>query len=1057
MLVASIRHNTVPDAITKKELNLGNAHMQSENNQEKSGKKYWRSLEEMAESPELLARMKNEFPTGAAELEVTPGVDRRRFLGIIGASAAFAGLTATPGCIRKPSEKILPYNKRPEDLVEGKPQYYATVGRFGGSVLGLLATSYEGRPTKIDGNPTHPLSLGATNSFAQASVLDVYDPDRSQNALKAGQKVGSGRTTTKSLKEALANAATDLKASAGQGAAILMEAVPSPTLLGLVREFQAAYPKTTIAIHDPAMRWQESSALDTLGFKNAHIQNRFEEANVVVAFDADPLGIEGDVVRNSKMFAAKRRSVDDKKTMSRLYAIEPAYTLTGAVADHRLSLRASAIGECLLALAAELSAAGLSLPAEIVARGKQAANPNPKWIKALANDLMMNKSKSLLLVGNHQKSWIHSLAFMLNSALGNVGESVVVRTSVVPAAKTLSELTSEINRGAIQALVMIDVNPVYTSSADLDFAAALKKVQTSIHLGYHVDETALASTWHFPRSHFLESWGDLVGSDGTAAIVQPLIEPLFPSFSEATFLAGLLGKTANGYELVQNQWKSVAGADFASAWRRWLHDGVIKTPVGETLNNKPDFASLGQRLVGVGTSPAPTSSQLELLLTLDRSLYDGRYANNAWLQELPDSITKLTWDNAALLGPKTAREKGIKTGDFVQIKVKGEKERQLKIAAFVVPGIAENTVVVQLGYGRTGFEGKVSKDTGFNGYTLLGREDMFALGAEINLAGGMYQLATTQEHGVSDYEYDTKVGAEAIKNRGVFRELTLATATSDAALEKAFGKYNIGDPKNHRTLLWTKTIETRGNQWGMTIDLNSCTGCNACTAACQAENNISVVGKKRVLKSREMHWIRIDRYFAGNVDNPDSIQAVFQPLACAHCETAPCEQVCPVAATVHGSEGTNDIAYNRCIGTRYCANNCPYKVRRFNYFNYAKENDEQNPLYAMQKNPRVTVRFRGVIEKCTYCIQRVNSARIESKLRGEEVIADGAVVTACQQVCPTDAITFGNINDPDSRVSKMKASPRNYAVLSELALEPRTTFLAKVRNTNPELEPSTNL
>ncbi|MEN9808630.1 MAG: hypothetical protein RLZZ488_197 [Pseudomonadota bacterium] len=1030
--------------------------MHSENNQEKSGKKYWRSLEELAESPDLLAKMKNEFPTGAAELEVTAGVDRRKFLGIIGASAAFAGLTSATGCIRKPSEKILPYNKRPEDLVEGKAQYYASAGRFGGSVLGLLVTSYDGRPTKIDGNPSHPMSLGATNAFAQAAVLDLYDPDRSQKVLKAGVKADGGKTTVKSLKAALAAAAAELKDNAGQGAALLMEAVPSPTLLGLVREFQSAYPKTTIAIHDPAMRWQEAAALESVGYKNAQLVNRFDDADVIVAFDADPLGLEGDSIRNSKMYAAKRRSVDETKKMSRLYVVEPAFSLTGAVADHRLSLRSSGIGECVLALAAELSDLGLAIPADVVARGKQAANPNPKWVKALAADLVANKGNSLLLVGNTQRAWVHAVAFVINSALGNVGRGVIVRSSPLPAAKTLAELTADINRGSVQALVMIDVNPVYTSSAEIGFADALKKVKTSIHLGYHSDETAMASSWHFPRSHFLESWGDLLASDGTASIVQPLIEPLFPSLSEVEFLAGLLGKTANGYELVQTQWKSTAGADFAAAWRRWLHDGVIKQTLGETLSGKSDFSALGQRLVGVGTSPSPSVSQMELLLTLDRSVYDGRYANNAWLQELPDSITKLTWDNAALMSPKTAKEKGIKTGDLVEIKVRGEKERRLKIAAFVVPGVAEHTVVVQLGYGRT-FNGRVSSGTGFNGYELLGRDDSFNFGAEVQLAGGKYDLATTQEHGVSDYEYDTKVGAEAIRNRGVYRELTLATVTAEPSLEKAFGKFNLGNPKNHRTLLWTKSIETRGNQWGMTIDLNSCTGCNACTAACQAENNISVVGKNRVLKSREMHWIRIDRYFAGSVDNPDSIQAVFQPLACAHCETAPCEQVCPVAATVHGAEGTNDIAYNRCIGTRYCANNCPYKVRRFNYFNFSKENDEQNPLYAMQKNPRVTVRFRGVIEKCTYCIQRVNAARIESKLKGEEIIRDGGVVTACQQVCPTDAIMFGNINDPDSRVSQLKALPRNYAVLSELAIEPRTTFLAKVRNANPELDSSTQL
>lgn len=1031
--------------------------MQSENNQEKSGKKYWRSLEEMAESPELLARMKNEFPSGAAEFEVTPGVDRRSFLGIIGASAAFAGITTTAGCIRKPSEKILPYNKRPEDLIEGKPQFYASAGRFGGSVFGLLVTSYEGRPTKIDGNPSHPMSLGGTNTFAQAAVLDIYDPDRSSSLLKAGKPSELGKSSMKSLKAALSEAAAALKTNASSGVALLMEAVPSPTLSGLVRDFQTLHPKAIVAIHDPAMRWQESSALQAVGYKNAQLYSKLEEADVIACFDADPLGIEGDVVRNSKMFASKRRSVDENKTMSRLYVVEAAFTNTGVVADHRLSLRSSAIGEALLALAAELSAQGLQLPTDIVSRAQQVANPNAKWIKALATDLVLNKGKSLVMVGQSQRDWIHAIAFAINSSLGNVGKTVDVRTSEIPTAITLSQLTQAMNDGAVQTLIILDSNAVYSSSAELKFAEALKKVTTTLHLGYHVDETATACSMHFPRSHFLESWGDLASTDGTASIVQPIIEPLYASLSDIEFLAGLMDNSKNSYELVQTFWKSKSPNDFDTNWRRWLHDGVVKGSVGETLSGQPDFTKMAQLFVNIATTQIPTASQMELHFTLDRSVYDGRYANNAWLQEIPDSVTKLTWDNAALISPKTAREKGIKTGDFVEIKVKSDSAKVLKIAAFVVPGVAENTVAIQLGYGRS-FNGRVSTGTGFNGYTLLGLESLFTTGVEVNRLSGTYELATTQEHGVSDYQYDTMVGREALETRGVTRELTLATLKADPTLEKTFKKFNLGDPKKHRTLLWTKPNETRGNQWGMTIDLNSCTGCNACTAACQAENNISVVGKKRVLKSREMHWIRIDRYFTGSIDNPDSIQAVFQPMACAHCETAPCEQVCPVAATVHGVEGTNDIAYNRCIGTRYCANNCPYKVRRFNYFNFAKENDESNPLYAMQKNPRVTVRFRGVIEKCSYCVQRINAARIDAKIRGEEILRDGSVVTACQQVCPTDAITFGNLADEvDSRVKQLKALPRNYVVLSELALEPRTTFLAKVRNTNPELEPSTQL
>lgn len=1031
--------------------------MQSENNQEKSGKKYWRSIEELAESPDLLAKMKNEFPSGAAELEVTPGVDRRSFLGIIGASAAFAGVTTT-GCIRKPREKILPYNKRPEDLIEGKPQFYASAGRFGGSVFGLLVTSYEGRPTKIDGNPSHPMSLGATNTFAQAAVLDVYDPDRSKSVLQNGNAIGSG--SIKELKKSLADAAAKLKESAPDGSklALLVEATPSPTLNSVIKNFTSQFAGARVAIHDPAMRWQESEALALLGYKNAQLLTRLENADVIAAFDSDPLGLEGDVVRNSKMFAAKRRSVDESGIMSRLYVAEPAFTNTGAVADHRLSLRASAIGESILALAAALAAQGVQLPQELVTRGQQISSPNANWLKALATDLRLNKGRSLVLVGQNQKAWVHSAAFAINYALANIGSTVEVRSSTTAEAISLSQLATLIKQGSVDTLVTIDANPVYAAPADLKFAELYKGLKYSIHLGYHADETALASSVHFPKSHFLEHWGDLVSTDGTAAIVQPIIEPLYASLNELSFVAGLTGTDKSSYDLVRDYWKTQTTSGFETAWRRWLHDGVISNQQGSIFSNEPNFASLSGQLAGIGVSPAPTASSMELLITLDRSVYDGRYANNAWLQEIPDTITKLTWDNAALLSPKTAKEKGIRSGDFVEIAVKQDSEQKLKAAAFVVPGVAENTVALSLGYGRTGFKGQVSTGTGFNAYTLLSRDGYSALGVSVTKVSGTYELATTQEHGVSDYRYDTEVGAEALKTRGVMREVTLASYKKDPTLESNFKKFELGKKENHRTLLWKQPNEVRGNQWGMAIDLNSCTGCNACTAACQAENNISVVGKKRVLMSREMHWIRIDRYFTGNVDNPDSIQASFQPLACAHCETAPCEQVCPVAATVHGVEGTNDIAYNRCIGTRYCANNCPYKVRRFNYFNYSKENDADNPLYAMQKNPRVTVRFRGVIEKCSYCIQRVNAARIEAKIRGEEILRDGAVVTACQQVCPTEAITFGNLADEvDSKVKQLKASPRNYAVLSELALQPRTTFLAKVRNTNPELEPSTQL
>ena len=998
-------------------------------NESKQGH-YWRSLDELADSPEFNEKLHREFPQGAAELEMLPGTDRRRFLGVLGASMGLAGLTMT-GCIRKPREYILPYAMRPEDLIEGKPQQYASAIYSVSGVLGILVTSFDGRPTKIEGNPLHPMSLGATNVWTQANVLELYDPDRSKMPRSQGKE-----TTWAVWNEFAGSIAKEALVSGGEGLALLVDSLPSPTFRGLVDEFKKSYPKARVFRYDPAFPENSAAALAQAGAASSRLNYSLNRADVLVALDSDFLGTEGDIVRNSKQFASRRRVVDTNSNMSRLYAIEPAFSITGMKADNRLTLRSTEVGEFALALAAELSAKGVKVPDALVAKARSLGvegKAYAKWVSLVAADLLANRGKSLVLVGDKQPAWVHSIALALNDVLGNLGSTVSVSNDEGGYdAASISELAKAADAGQIKTLLMVGGNPVYTAPSDLNFTGMLAKVANSVHLSFHIDETSKVSTWHLPRSHNLEAWGDLRANDGTVAIVQPLIDPLFASLSEIEFLAHLVGNSlpTRGFELVQNNWKKTSGnaATFDKTWRKWLHDGVVNVPNVAT-NAVLSWATVANSVSAAQAAPAASTDNLEVRFAYCGKVFDGRYGNNAWLQELPDTVSKVTWDNAALVSPKTAKALGLENEEMVDVNYKG---RKLALPVWITPGIAENTVVLPLGYGRN-FGGKVADGAGFNTYELRTSEaPFFDVGAKLSKTGKKYKIATTQEHG-------------SMENRPIVRESTLAGFKQDPIFAR---KLELIATSKQKTLLWTKPNQVTGQQWGMSIDLSSCTGCNACTVACQAENNISVVGKERVIQSREMHWIRIDRYFTGSVDDP---QAVTQPMMCQHCETAPCEQVCPVGATVHSPEGLNDIAYNRCIGTRYCANNCPYKVRRFNYFNFAKENDESNPLFAMQKNPNVTVRFRGVIEKCTYCVHRINDAKIEAHNAGSGAVKDGRIVTACQQVCPTDAISFGDVNNPDSQVSRQKAQPRNYALLGELATQPRTTYLAQLRNPNPEL------
>jgi len=1009
------------------------------------------------ESPDALAdaegfgaELRRLDPEQAEAFEAS-GLSRRSFMGLMSASMALGGIGT--GCLRKPVQYIMPYTNRPEDLIPGKPRYFASNLQVGSSVLGVIVESQDGRPTKIEGNPAHPVNRGRTDALTQALILGLYDPDRSQSARISDAPVSFGR----GLDSIDAFAASMAQAN-GAGFAFLVEDRRSPTFARQLDAMRRAYPQLQVFVHDPTRRATQARALSTLGAPQTRLQYDLSAASVIVALDSDFMGTEADNVAGARGYADGRR-MDGGETseMNRLYAVEPLFTVTGAAADNRLQVAASQVGKFARALAHALVNQGLRLPTGVDRLA--AASDDTRitgWAAAVAEDLLNHRRASAVLVGDRQPPWVHGLALAINEALENRDRTFFLRADdTMLDAGDLSALAEAIDGGRVRSLAIVGADPVYTGGVDLDFATKLGRLETSIHLGYHVDPTARAVETHIPRCHDLEAWSDLRAVDGTTGIQQPLIAPLFESLSELDFLARMLPDTARagggdadgpsneGYARVRATWRALGGADFERTWRRWLHQGFIDTAPAPTSQAALTYSGV---LGEVDELPAPTAQELEVVFTLDTKTLDGRYANNAWLQELPDPITKLTWDNAALVGVNTARALGVSFGRAIDnadvpVTLYGQLhatmatirvgDRDLDLPLLVTPGVADNTIVLPLGYGRRGF-GRVAEGAGFDTYALRTSErPWIAPGARVTTTRRTYTLATTQDHG-------------SVEGRPLALEASLDTyreqpyfALSDELLPAAYLRS-----------LWTEPLPRDGQQWGMTIDLTTCTGCNTCTIACQAENNISVVGKARVLEGREMSWIRLDRYYSGDADDP---QAYMQPVACMHCENAPCEQVCPVAATVHGPEGTNDMAYNRCIGTRYCANNCPFKVRRFNFFNFARENDEENPLYRMQKNPDVTVRFRGVMEKCSYCIQRVNEAKIHAKVHGTGVVPDGAITPACGQACPTDAIVFGDINDPNSRVSRMKARNRNYAMLSWLNIHPRTTYLAKIRNPNPRL------
>jgi MoCo/4Fe-4S cofactor protein with predicted Tat translocation signal len=976
----------------------------------KNGKNFWRSLEEAADTPEFQEMVRQEFPRQTYALDT----DRRTFLKLMGAAVAMASLA---GCTQLPREPIVPYVEAPEDIVPGQPLFFATAMPLGGYGQGLLVENHMGRPTKIEGNPDHPASLGGTSPYAQGAIFSLYDVDRAEVMTRRGQ-ISTWERFLQVIRERMALVAE----AEGAGFHILTETVTSPTLGAQINELLAAM---------PGARWHQYNAIGLdnvragaqLAFGDfVNTVYRFGRARRILSLDANFLSSMPGSLRYARTYADWRR-VWAREDMNRLYMVESSFTITGAKADHRLPMRAGQIGSFARAIAAAL---GIDTGAPAM----DLAEAQALWLEAVVEDLQAFPGESIVIAGEEQPPAVHALAHAMNEALGNVGNTVVytepVEVNPVLQSQSLLELTEAMAAGEVHTLLIFDCNPVFTAPADLDFGGLLDNVEFAIHHSLHFDETSARCEWHIPANHFLESWSDVRAFDGTTTIMQPLLERLFQSRTSHEVLAAMMGlHHLSSHDVLRRYWQGYfeemadpPAENFEQFWRRSLHDGFVQ---GTAAAPVEVTAALNWGEIFAGEPVEPEG--LELIFRPDPSIWDGRFANNPWLQELPKPLSTLTWDNAAYISPVTAERLGLASNDMVDLRFRG---RALLSAIWVMPGHPDDAVTLTLGYGHT-WENEISQGLGFNAYALRTSDALwFGAGLEIRPMERTYPLATTQMH-------YTMEGRDLVR-----------VATHEEFQENpTFAQIPYYDVETPPSLYPDWQYE--GYSWGMVIDHNACIGCNACVIACQVENNIPTVGKAGVMNGREMHWLKIDTYFEGDLDTPD---VYFQPRPCMHCEKAPCEPVCPVAATVHDSEGLNQMIYNRCVGTRYCSNNCPYKVRRFNFLEYV---DPDNLLLAMWRNPDVTVRTRGVIEKCSYCVQRINHARIRAE-QENRLIQDGEIYTACQQACPTEAIVFGNINDEDALVTQMKASPLNYGLLAELGTRPRTTYLGEVRNPNPRLE-----
>jgi molybdopterin-containing oxidoreductase family iron-sulfur binding subunit len=1082
-----------------------------------SGQKYWRSLDQLADAPEFRQWLEREFPDGASEF--TDAVSRRHFMKLMSASFLLGGLGFLGSGCRRPEEKILPFGNMPEGYVHGVPQFFATAMPTRGSAIPLLVKSHENRPTKIEGNPDHPDSNGATDTFAQASILSLYDPDRAQRFTQGGQSISKEKAM-----DALAAFAKEFATQRGNRIAFVLEQSSSPSRLRLVFALQQAYPQAKWAVYEPVDLNANRLLTGSAPYYN------LDQAKVILALDCDFIGSEADTHRLIRGFAKGRKTAKTSDSMNRLYAVESLLTLAGVSADHRLRVPTSQVMAIAAAIAAKiapqdtrLTALANRLPLPIL------TDPDPSkveqhkkfldaWVDGCASDLKANAGASVVLAGHRQPLAAHAIANLLNSALGNNGKTVFF--SEIPQTPTNSDLATlarDLAAGGIDTLVILGGNPALTAPADLRWAEAQKKAKDIIRLGYYEDETFAATretSLGIPQAHYLESWGDARTGDGTVVPIQPLIAPLFGGMTEIEVLAHLGGlNPRKPYDSVRETFRGFAGAgNFEEAWKKFLHDGFLPGAAPKA-NDAPIGAEVLAKAFDAVTPSAPSKDNLEVVFHRDLKLDDGRWNNNGWLQEFPDPITKITWDNVVLVSRRTAADFGLQNGDVVEIAFADHK---LRGPAWIQPGLADYSLGLALGYGRRrtalGGAGRIGDGVGlYNAYQLRTvASPNFAVGAKLTRTGEKYRIGCTQEHGSME-------GRPIVREANKTQYEKLPSFAKNFDLE-AHSEFIAEDPKLNRPAGIYEhpynAFKARGaqsgvklkglfvsdvHQWGMSIDLSSCVGCGACVLACQSENNVPIVGKDQVIRNREMQWLRIDRYYSGMASRThpeliDDPQVVVQPMLCQHCENAPCESVCPVNATVHDEEGLNIMAYNRCVGTRYCSNNCPYKVRRFNFFDYNKRSLDQlkgpfygsplttskdgewnfarwwrNPdlgtrpddewdLLKLVKNPDVSVRMRGVMEKCTFCVQRIEQAKIAQKVKagasGDVQLKekDGtAPKTACQQVCPAEAIVFGNLLDPNSRVSTLKQNERDYDVLGFLDTRPRTTYMARLRNPNKNM------
>jgi MoCo/4Fe-4S cofactor protein with predicted Tat translocation signal len=969
---------------------------------EANAPRFWRGLEELAGTPEFLDHKENEFPHGANDPAAK--LDRRELMKVMAASAAFAGLT---GCTKLPTQQIVPYVRQPEEIIPGKPLFYATAATLGGVATGILVESNMARPTKVEGNPDHPGSLGACDSFAQASVLGLYDPDRSRAVVRDG-RLASWSVFQDQLSLALG------AAGGGAGLRLLTGTITSPSLADQIRAILSQFSGAKWVQYESITRDNvREGALLAFG-EVVNTVYRLDQSDVILTLDSDFLTLGPGNIPYARQFARKRRVENEKSKMNRLYSVESTPTNTGAMADHRLRMRASEIEGFARTLARELGLNTIAAPAN-------SPQVPGGWIPALARDLKQHSGASLVVAGDQQPPIVHAIVHAINQALGNFDKTVYFTQPIEESPdnqwSSMGQLAADLRAGSVTTLLILGGNPAYDAPVDLGFKDLLPKVPFSARLGQYEDETSALCHWHIPEAHELESWSDARAFDGTVSVIQPLIAPLYGGKSRLEVLAVLSGKAGkSSHDTVHDFWKAQKPneANFDAFWEKTLRDGVVAGTAfpPKQVALKPGIAA---------EPPAASPQGLEIVFRPDPTIWDGRFANNGWLQELPKPMTKLTWDAVAMVSPKTADRLGLKSEEAVELKYRG---RAIVAPVWVMPGHADESITVFLGYGRTR-AGRVGTSMGFDaGWIRPLATPWIGTGLEIRRTGARWPLAATQTH-------STMEGREPI------RIATLDEYGSHPKFAQAEAQEN--------PLSLYPEVKYDGNAWGMAIDLNSCNGCMACVTACQAENNIAVVGKTEVMIGREMHWIRIDRYYDGDMEDP---LAFHQPVLCMHCEDAPCEVVCPVAATVHSPEGLNEMVYNRCVGTRYCSNNCPYKVRRFNFRLYS---DWDTPSLFGMRNPNVSVRSRGVMEKCSYCVQRINAVKINAEEQ-DRPIRDGEIVTACQQTCPSEAIVFGNINDPTSKVARLKAQNRNYKLLEELNTRPRTTYLAKLRNPNPEIE-----